>query len=97
MTEVGKGPRADLRDSVLSVFQIALCLLGSLDSVGKVGARSADALLHDGLEFQELTLLGVELAGALRRVVSVRSVRFEVTTLCSLKFTGERGREGTHS
>ena len=61
----------DLHDSLLGPFQIALGLLGGFDALCEIGAGALDTALHDGLEFEELALFGVELAGP-GRSLSVR-------------------------
>jgi hypothetical protein len=58
------GDSGDLPEAFLCPFQVALGLLGGLDAFRKVGACSFNAPLHQGLEFLEFALFGVQLAGA---------------------------------
>jgi hypothetical protein len=54
----------DSRNLFLGVVQVPSRLASSIHSVGEIGARAFDAALCESLQFEELTLFGVKLAGS---------------------------------
>ncbi len=53
-----------LRDTFLGPIQVPFDFFGSFHPIREVGTSTFKSSLCEGLQFEELTMLGVELAGA---------------------------------
>jgi hypothetical protein len=56
--------RRDSRNLLLCVVQISSSFAGRVHSLGEIDARALEAALCGSLQFGELALFGVELAGS---------------------------------
>lgn len=57
------GQNSSLRDAFLGPVQVPFDLFGGFHPVGKIGASAVEPPLSERLQFKELSMLGVELAG----------------------------------
>ena len=78
ITKAGDG---SLPHTLLCPFQVTFCFVSSLDAVGEIGTCVLDPPFGKRLEFQEFSLLIVELAGTAQERSQIEEIEFATNSM----------------